>query len=99
MGVQPIVMVNKEGKSELFGKPRSTRQAMKMVIEEAVKLMDGKKLWGYSISHASNPEGAHWYANEMEAVTGQKPRFINSASPVLGAHVGPGVVALGILME
>ena len=99
MGVQPIVMVNSEGKSELFGKPRSTKQAMKMLVEEAAKLMNGQKVWGYSISHAKNPEGAQWYAREMEAITGQKPRFINSASPVLGAHVGPGVVALGILME
>lgn len=99
MGVQPIVMVNSEGKSELFGKPRSTKQAMKMLVEEAAKLMNGQKLWGYSISHAKNPEGAQWYAREMEAITGQKPRFINSASPVLGAHVGPGVVALGILMD
>lgn len=99
MGVQPIVMVNKEGKSELFGKPRSTKAAMKMVIENAAKMMDGRKLWGYAISHAMNPEGAAWYAREMEAITGQKPKFINSASPVLGAHVGPGVVGLGILME
>lgn len=99
LGVQPIVMVNAEGKSELFGKPTSTRQAMRMVIENAAKLMNGQKLWGYAISHANNPEGAAWYAREMEAITGQKPKFINSASPVLGAHTGPGVVALGILME
>lgn len=99
MGVQPIVMVNTEGKSELFGKPRSTKQAMKMLIHEAAKLMDGKSLWGYSISHASNPEGAQWYANELESITGQKPRFINSASPVLGAHVGPGVVAVALLLD
>ncbi len=99
LGVQPIVMVNQEGKSELFGKPRSTKQAMKMLIQEAAKLMDGHKLWGYSISHARNPEGARWYAEELEAITGQKPKFINSASPVLGAHVGPGVVAVGILLD
>lgn len=99
MGVQPIVVVNKEGKTELFGKPTSTRQAMKMIIQQAAKIMDGKKLWGYSISHAQNPNDADWYANEMEAITGQKPKFINSASPVLGAHVGPGVVGLGLLLE
>lgn len=99
LGVQPIVMVNKEGKTELFGKPTSSRQAMKLLIKKAAELMDGQKLWGYAISHAMNPEGANWYAREMEAITGQKPRFINSASPVLGAHVGPGVVGLGFLME
>ena len=99
MGVQPIIKVNAEGKTELFGKPTSTKQAMKVVIEEAAKIMDGQKLWGYSISHAQNMEGANWYAREMEAITGQKPKFINAASPVLGTHTGPGVVGLGFMME
>lgn len=99
LGVQPIVTVNQEGKAELFGKPTSTRQAMRIVIENAARFMDGKELWGYSISHAMNPDGAAWYAREMESITGQKPKFINAASPVLGAHVGPGVVGLGILLR
>ena len=99
MGVQPIVRVNAEGKSEVFGKPTSTKQAMKLVIDETARLMDGKKLWGYSISHANNLEVAEWYAKEMEAITGQKPKFISPASPVLGANVGPGTVGLGFLME
>ncbi|MBN2173478.1 MAG: DegV family EDD domain-containing protein [Bacteroidales bacterium] len=99
MGVQPIVKVNTEGKTELFGKPTSTRQSMKIVINETVKLIDGKKLWGYAIAHANNMKGAEWYAHEMEQITGQKPKFINSASPVLGAHVGPGVVGLAVLLE
>ncbi len=99
MGVRPIVRVNTDGKSEVFGKPTSTKQAMKLVIEETARLMDGKKLWGYAISHANNLEGANWYAKEMEAITGQKPKFISPASPVLGANVGPGVVGLGFIME
>ncbi|MCB0805396.1 MAG: DegV family EDD domain-containing protein [Bacteroidales bacterium] len=99
LGIQPLVTVNQEGKTEVFGKPRSTKQAMKMVIEEAARIMNGNKVWGYSISHADNQEGAAWYAREMEAITGQKPKFINFASPVLGAHVGPGVVGLGFLLE
>ncbi len=99
LGVQPIVKVNSDGKTELFGKPTSSRQAMKMVIEEAARMMNGQKVWGYAISHANNMQGAEWYAHEMEAITGQKPKFISPASPVLGAHTGPGVVGLGILME
>jgi DegV family protein with EDD domain len=97
--VQPIVTINSDGKTELFGKPRSTRQSMKMIINETVKLINGQKVWGYAISHANNQAGADWYANEMEQITGQKPKFITSASPVLGAHVGPGVVGLAVMLE
>jgi DegV family protein with EDD domain len=99
MGVKPIVRINAEGKSEVFGKPTSAKEAMKLVISETARLMDGKKLWGYAISHANNLEVANWYAKEMEAITGQKPKFISAASPVLGANVGPGVVGLGFMME
>lgn len=97
--VQPVLKVSAEGKAELWGKPTSTEQGMRMVLQEAIRLMDGKKLWGYAIAHAQNPDGAKWYATEMEAITGMKPKFISSASPVLGTHVGPGVVGLAILLE
>jgi DegV family protein with EDD domain len=97
--VQPLVRVGEDGKAEVFGKPRSTKQSMKLVIDETVKVIEGKKLWGYSTSHANNPEVAEWYAKEMEAITGQKPKFISIASPVLGANVGPGTVGLGFMLE
>lgn len=99
MGVQPIIVVTKEGKAELFGKPTSAKQSMKMVLEETIKIIDGKKLWGYAIAHAQNEEGANWYATEMESITGMKPKFVSAASPVLGTHVGPGVVGLAFLLE
>lgn len=99
MGVQPIIIVNKEGKAELFGKPTSTKQSMKMVMDETIKIIEGKKLWGYAIAHAQNQDAADWYANEMESITGLKPKFISAASPVLGTHVGPGVVGMAFLLE
>jgi DegV family protein with EDD domain len=99
LGVQPLVKVNADGKTELFGKPRSTKQSMRMVVDETIKLIDGKKIWGYAIAHANNPQAANYYASEMEEITGLKPRFTNSVSPVLGAHVGPGVSGLAVLLQ
>lgn len=97
--VQPIIKISEEGKAEVYGKPTSTAQGMKMVLDETVRLIDGKKLWGYAIAHAQNQEGADWYAAEMESITGMKPKFISAASPVLGTHVGPGVVGLAVLLD
>jgi len=42
---------------------------------------------------------AMYYATEMEQITGQKPKFISPASPVIGSHVGPGVSGLAVLCE
>ncbi len=99
LGVQPIVVVNKDGKTELFGKPKSPKQSMKMIMDEVTKIIEGKKVWGYAISHANNLEGANIMAGQMEILTGLKPEFISGASPVLGTHTGPGVVAFSFMFE
>ena len=99
MGVQPNFKINSEGKIELFGKPTSTKESMRMVMDEIIKLINGKKLWGYAITHAENEQAVNYFATEMEQVTGQKPKFINAASPVIGTHVGPGVSGIAVLLE
>jgi hypothetical protein len=99
LGVQPIVVVNKEGKTELFGKPKSPKQSMKMLMAEVKTIIEGKEVWGYAISHANNLDGAHRFAEIMESMTGLKPEFIHSASPVLGTHTGPGVIAFSFMLK
>ena len=99
LGVQPLIIVNKEGKTELFGKPKSEKQSMRLVIDEIKNMINGDKIWGYAISHANNIEGARWYAEQMEKLTGLKPEFIHGASPVLGTHTGPGVIGLAMMFE
>jgi DegV family protein with EDD domain len=99
LGVQPLIIINKEGKTELFGKPKSERQSMRLIIDEVKNMINGDKVWGYAISHANNIEGARWYAEQMEKLTGLKPEFIHGASPVLGTHTGPGVIGLAMMFE
>jgi len=99
LGVQPIVVVNQDGKTELFGKPKSPKQSMKIIMDEVTRIINGKKVWGYAISHANNLEGANLMAGQMEKLTGLKPEFIGGASPVLGTHTGPGVVAFSFMFE
>jgi fatty acid-binding protein DegV len=72
---------------------------MKMVIAELNKFIEGKKVWGYAISHANNPDSANWYAAELEKITGMKPEFIQHASPVLVTNVGTGVVAVTVMLD
>ena len=99
LGVQPLIIINKEGKTELFGKPKSEKQSMRLVIDEVKKMINGDKVWGYAISHANNIEGARWYAEQMEKLTGLKPEYIHGASPVLGTYTGPGVIGLAFMFE
>jgi len=97
LGVRPIVTVNNEGKSELIGKPRSEKASMKLTMKMVEEKARNHKVWGYSISHADNEENALWYVSQMRRLTGQEPKFIGKASPVLGTNAGPGTVALSVM--
>lgn len=99
LGIKPIAEVHNQGTTKVFGKPLSEKASMKMVMNEMEAFIADKEIWGYAISHADNIESANWYAEQMEKLTAKKPIFINEASPVLIANVGPGVVALSVLLK
>jgi len=97
--LKPIVEVNDEGRTETFGKPFTEKQSMKMVMSELGRFLEGKKIWGYAITHADNLHTANWYAEQIEKLTGKKPDFIKNASPVLVTNVGIGVVAVNVMLD
>jgi len=99
LGVKPIIEVDKNGLVIPFAKPLSQKRSRKRILNEMKKFMEGKRVWGYAIAHANNLESARWLAGEMEKLTGKKPEFIQQATPVLGVHVGPGVVSLAVSLE
>ncbi len=99
LNVKPIITINKEGKTETFGKPMTLKQSRKMIFSEIEKFIKGKKVWGYAISHARNKESAEIFAEQMEKLTGLKPVFVKNASPVLVTHVGIGVVAISVMLD
>lgn len=100
LGIKPIVEVKNHGKTEVFGKPMSEKASMKIIMDEMKRFVGDKKVWGYAISHSDNFETASWYAEQMKILTGgQEPVFIQEASPVLVTNVGPGVVALSVMLE
>ncbi len=99
LNLKPIVTVNDEGKTETFGKPFTEKGSRELIMNNISKLTEKRKLWGYSISHAKNQTSAQWFRDQMVAITGKEPVFINDASPVLGVNVGPGVVAISVMFE
>ncbi|HOI87092.1 MAG TPA: DegV family protein [Lentimicrobium sp.] len=99
LNLKPIVTVNDEGKTEVFGKPFTEKASMELIMSRIQSLAEGRKIWGYSISHARNLAGAGWYSERMRELCGLEPEFINDASPVLGVNAGPGVVALSVMFE
>lgn len=100
LGIKPIVEVKNHGKTETFGKPFTEKSSMKMIMDEMKRFVGDKKVWGYAVSHADNLSAANWYVEQMKSLTGgQEPIFVQQASPVLVTNVGPGVVALSVMLD
>ena len=99
LNIKPVITINKEGKADSFGKPMTRGQSRKIIFRELEQYIRGKKVWGYAISHALNPELAELFAGKMESLTGLKPEFVKNASPVLVTHVGIGVVAISVMLD
>jgi len=99
LDLKPIIVINEEGKVVLFSKSLSEKSSMIKVIRNIARVTKGKKIWEYAITHANNEAAAHWYADEMEKLTGKKPVFIDHASPALSANTGPGITCISLMLE
>ncbi len=99
LDLKPVIVINEEGKTDLASKSFTEKASMKKAIRSIEKIAQKNKIWGYTITHASNPRTAEWFATQMERITGQKPVFIASASPALCANTGPGVACVSFMLE
>jgi len=99
LGINPIITMDEEGKAATFGKSFNEKGSMKLIMQRYEAVLKEGKAWGYSITHIRNQAAAEYYAQQMEVLTGMKPRFINDASPVLGVNGGPGTAVVSLLME
>ena len=99
LDLKPVIALNEEGTTMMTSKSFTEKGSRKKVIRNIEKIAQKNKIWGYAITHAKNVKTSEWFASQMERITGQKPAFIASASPVLSANVGPGVVALSFMLE
>ncbi|MFW5663680.1 MAG: DAK2 domain-containing protein [bacterium] len=99
LNTKPIISIDDTGKALLFDKAFSYKGSLKKTLSHASRYIEGKPLWGYCIFHAQDPETAQWYATEIEAITGQKPRYIMEVSPVLAISAGVGMVGVALMTE
>lgn len=99
LGINPIVSMNEEGKSILFGQTFSQKANIRKVIKHIKQISKGKTVWNYTILHAHNIAGANNYADQMFQFTGKSPVSIVDISPVIGMNAGNGTIAVSLLFE
>lgn len=96
---KPVIEIDSEGKAKMHEKSLTEKGCVKNLIKKVSKIAKNNEIWGYTITHADNLVTAKKYRDSLQEIIGKPPIFIREASPVLGANVGPGIVAVAILAK
>ena len=99
LGINPIVSMDDDGKSILFGQTFSQKANIEKVMKHVEKISSGKTVWNYIVLHAHNLAGAQIYAEKMFKLTGKKPVSVVDISPVIGMNAGNGTIAVSLLFN
>ena len=73
---------------------RTRRRAFERLVEFArERHEDGTKAW--VVQHIHDPDSARRLVDECRQIYGTEPIFVSEIGPVIGAHVGPGLLGGG----
>ena len=73
---------------------RTRTRAIERLAEYAQGMTDKGEI-GWLVQHVQEPEAAEKLAGELREMFGRDPVLISEISPVIGAHVGPGLLGVG----
>jgi uncharacterized protein len=99
LNVNPIVSMDGNGDSYVFGKTYSQRSNMEKVMLHLQTICKGREIWNYIVLHAHNTGAAAWYTAKMKDFTGKEPVAVVNISPVIGANAGIGTAAVALMFK
>lgn len=92
--IKPLLHVNEEGKLTSVGKARGREASLKALIDTMERTIIDPADQTIFISHSDCLADAQQVAQMARDRLGVKDAYINYIGPVIGAHTGPGTVAL-----
>jgi uncharacterized protein len=99
LNINPIISMDEQGKSLVFGKAYSQKMNMEKVVHHIRALVKSQKVWNYVVLHANNPGAARWYEEQMKALTSLDPVSVVEISPVIGANAGIGAASVALMLD
>ena len=92
--IKPVLHVDDEGHLINVAKARGRKASLTALVDKVGELADDPASQTMFISNSDCAEDAQFVADEIRKRYGTKEIVINSIGPVIGAHTGPGCVAL-----
>lgn len=97
MGIKPILHVDDEGRLVSVGKVRGRRHSIEELFSQMKKTCENPQDQVIFIGHGDCIEDAHYLENLVRSELHVKDVVINYVDAVIGAHSGPGTLALFFL--
>ncbi len=94
LNIKPVLHVDDEGHLVLVHKARGRKAALEKLVEEMENTAIDPKNQTVFISHADAQDECNEVANMVRSKFGVKEIYTGYIGPVIGAHSGPGTIAL-----
>lgn len=91
--INPILGI-KDGEAYPFGKVRGRARAMEYLYDFVGSFSHISSL---AVEHATTPDEAEMLINRLDSLFPKERIYRSKVSPVVGAHVGPHVIAVSVL--
>jgi uncharacterized protein len=99
LNLKPIVSLDEEGGSKLYGKAFSMRGSLKRILVLVREFLGKDEPRYYGVVHAGNLASAEAFASTLEAEIGKKPLFIQEISPIIALNAGKNTLAVVLIKE
>ena len=97
--IKPIMHVDDDGHLTAIGKTIGRKSALKKMVEKVVETIEDPEKQYVYIVHGDCKEEAEWVRDELAKMFTPKEFFIDYLCPMIGAHSGPGTLAIFYLSK
>jgi len=94
LNIKPMLHMDDEGKLTVIGKVRGRRQSLKGLVEHLREHAVNIEEQTIAISHGDCIDDARYVEEQIRAICNPRQILIHIIDPVIGAHSGPGTMAL-----
>lgn len=95
LNIKPLLTMTQQGKLEAFGKVQGAKKAMKALVDKTAENIEHPEDQEVIIMHADAQENAELLRSMLlQKVPNIKQASICMIGPVIGAHAGPGTLAI-----
>jgi DegV family protein with EDD domain len=99
LNLKPIVSLDAEGRSILYGRAFSVRRNVEKIVEMVARRHAQSPLRCYAVVHGHDPAAADHLAGKLEQALGFPPLFVEEISAVVALNAGRGAVAVATMAE